>query len=81
MLQNVASDEANLEAKIDKKKNELERNQKRLQTLHSVRYVLIGCMKQFQVEILTIVLRSHNFGIYSINKAFMMALFKLLSGI
>lgn len=37
MLDNVASDEANLEAKIEKKKNELERNQKRLQTLQSVR--------------------------------------------
>lgn len=38
MLDNVASDEANLEAKIDKKKSELERNQKRLRTLQSVRY-------------------------------------------
>ena len=38
MLDNVASDEANLEAKIEKKKNELERNQKRLLTLQSVRY-------------------------------------------
>ncbi|XP_060076668.1 clusterin-associated protein 1-like [Ylistrum balloti] len=37
MLDNVASDEANLEAKIDKKRNELERNNKRLQTLQSVR--------------------------------------------
>ena len=37
MLENVASDEANLEAKIDKKKSELERNQKRLATLQSVR--------------------------------------------
>ncbi|KAL4239699.1 Clusterin-associated protein 1 [Mactra antiquata] len=37
MLDNVASDEANLEAKIEKKRNELERNQKRLQTLQSVR--------------------------------------------
>ncbi|XP_034781994.2 LOW QUALITY PROTEIN: clusterin-associated protein 1 [Acipenser ruthenus] len=36
-LDNVASDEANLEAKIEKKKLELERNQKRLQTLQSVR--------------------------------------------
>lgn len=39
-LDNVASDEANLEAKIEKKKNELERNNKRLQTLQSVRYFL-----------------------------------------
>nr|KAG5710381.1 hypothetical protein BaRGS_022199 [Batillaria attramentaria] len=37
MLDNVASDEANLEAKIEKRKNELERNNKRLQTLQSVR--------------------------------------------
>ena len=36
-IDNVASDEANLEAKIEKKRNELERNQKRLQTLQSVR--------------------------------------------
>lgn len=37
MLDNVASDEANLEAKIEKKRTELERNNKRLQTLQSVR--------------------------------------------
>ncbi|XP_013381095.1 clusterin-associated protein 1 [Lingula anatina] len=37
MIDNVASDEANLEAKIEKKKNELERNTKRLSTLQSVR--------------------------------------------
>lgn len=37
LLNNVASDEANLEAKIEKRKLELERNQKRLQTLQSVR--------------------------------------------
>ncbi|XP_026974159.1 clusterin-associated protein 1 [Sagmatias obliquidens] len=37
LLNNVASDEANLEAKIDKRKLELERNRKRLQTLQSVR--------------------------------------------
>ena len=39
-IDNVASDEANLEAKIEKKKQELERNQKRLATLHSVRFVV-----------------------------------------
>ena len=38
MLDNIASDEANLEAKIEKKKAELERNQKRLKSLESVRY-------------------------------------------
>ncbi|XP_076458907.1 clusterin-associated protein 1-like isoform X2 [Babylonia areolata] len=37
MLDNVASDEANLEAKIEKRKTELDRNNKRLQTLQSVR--------------------------------------------
>ena len=36
-IDNVASDEANLEAKIEKKRNELERNQKRLATLQAVR--------------------------------------------
>lgn len=38
MLENIASDEANLEAKIEKKKQELERNQKRLRSLESVRW-------------------------------------------
>lgn len=37
-IENIASDEANLEAKMEKKKAELERNQKRLETLQSVRY-------------------------------------------
>ncbi|KFQ47236.1 Clusterin-associated protein 1, partial [Nestor notabilis] len=37
MLNNVALDEASLEAKIEKRKSELERSQKRLQTLQSVR--------------------------------------------
>uniref|UniRef100_A0A4W6CMC1 Clusterin associated protein 1 n=1 Tax=Lates calcarifer TaxID=8187 RepID=A0A4W6CMC1_LATCA len=37
MLSNVVSDEASLDAKIEKKKQELERNRKRLQTLQSVR--------------------------------------------
>ncbi|XP_065539831.1 clusterin-associated protein 1 isoform X2 [Lathamus discolor] len=37
MLSNVALDEASLEAKIEKRKLELERSQKRLQTLQSVR--------------------------------------------
>lgn len=39
MLSNVVSDETSLDAKIEKKKQELERNRKRLQTLQSVRYV------------------------------------------
>uniref|UniRef100_A0A3B3CJQ4 Clusterin associated protein 1 n=1 Tax=Oryzias melastigma TaxID=30732 RepID=A0A3B3CJQ4_ORYME len=37
MLNNVVSDEASLDAKIEKKKQDLERHQKRLQTLQSVR--------------------------------------------
>lgn len=37
MLNNVVSDEATLDGKIEKKKQELERNRKRLQTLQSVR--------------------------------------------
>ncbi|XP_034148319.1 clusterin-associated protein 1 homolog isoform X2 [Esox lucius] len=37
MLNNVSSDETSLESKIEKKKQELERNQKRLLTLQSVR--------------------------------------------
>ncbi|KFM58702.1 Clusterin-associated protein 1-like protein, partial [Stegodyphus mimosarum] len=37
MIENIAADEANLEAKIEKRKMDLERNQKRLQTLKSVR--------------------------------------------
>ena len=36
-LDNIASDEANLGAKIEKRKAELERNQKRLKNLESVR--------------------------------------------
>ena len=43
MLDNIASDEANLEAKIEKKKLELERNQKRLRSLESVRYNFLIC--------------------------------------
>ena len=37
MLGNVASDEVSLEGKIEKKRQDLERNRKRLQTLQSVR--------------------------------------------
>lgn len=39
MLNNIVSDENSLDAKIEKKKQELERYQKRLQTLKSVRSV------------------------------------------
>lgn len=37
-INNVASDEANLDEKIEKKRQELERYTKRLQALMSVRY-------------------------------------------
>lgn len=46
MLNNVVSDEANLDAKIEKKKQELERNRKRLQTLQSVRSVKVLAGRQ-----------------------------------
>lgn len=39
MLNSIVSDEASLDAKIEKKKQELERSRKRLQTLQSVRSV------------------------------------------
>lgn len=38
-METVAADEANLQVKIDKKKADLERNQKRLATLRAVRQV------------------------------------------
>lgn len=47
MLDNIASDEANLETKIEKKKQELERNQKRLRSLESVRFVV--CFYSFVI--------------------------------
>lgn len=37
MLSKLASDEPSLDSKIEKKKQELERNQKRLRTVQSVR--------------------------------------------
>ena len=37
MMNNLASDEANLEAKLEKKRMDLERNEKRLKSLQSVR--------------------------------------------
>ncbi len=37
-IDNLASDENNLMAKIDKKKNELDRAEKRLKSLQGVRY-------------------------------------------
>ncbi|XP_023233335.1 clusterin-associated protein 1-like [Centruroides sculpturatus] len=51
MIENVASDEANLEAKIEKKKIELERNQKRFQTLKSVRPAFMDEYEKLEKEL------------------------------
>ncbi|XP_064641238.1 clusterin-associated protein 1-like isoform X2 [Lineus longissimus] len=51
MIDNVASDEANLEAKIEKRKNELERNQKRLQTLQSVRPAYMDEYEKYEEDL------------------------------
>jgi Clusterin-associated protein-1. len=40
LMENVSASEANLDNKIEKKQAELERNQKRLQTLKKVRCVV-----------------------------------------
>lgn len=51
LIENVAADEANLEAKIEKKKVELERNQKRLQTLKSVRPAFMDEFERLEQEL------------------------------
>jgi len=51
MLENIASDEANLEAKIEKKKQELERNQKRLRSLESVRPAFMDEYEKLEEEL------------------------------
>ncbi|KAL8597453.1 Clusterin-associated protein 1 [Nucella lapillus] len=51
MLDNVASDEANLEAKIEKRKAELDRNNKRLQTLQSVRPAYMDEYERLEVDL------------------------------
>ncbi|XP_062999041.1 clusterin-associated protein 1 isoform X2 [Elgaria multicarinata webbii] len=51
MLNNVASDEASLEAKIEKRKSELERNHKRLQTLQSVRPAFMDEYEKIEEEL------------------------------
>ena len=50
-IENVASNEANLEAKIEKKKVELERNQKRLQTLKKVRPAFMDEYEKMEEEL------------------------------
>ena len=47
----MASDEANLEAKIEKRKLELERNRKRLQTLQSVRPAFMDEYEKIEEEL------------------------------
>ncbi|KFO24785.1 clusterin-associated protein 1 isoform X2 [Fukomys damarensis] len=51
LLNNVASDEANLEAKIEKRKLELERSRKRLQTLQSVRPAFMDEYEKIEEEL------------------------------
>ncbi|KAG8145511.1 hypothetical protein E2320_012035, partial [Naja naja] len=51
MLNNVAADEASLEAKIEKRKSELERNHKRLQTLQSVRPAFMDEYEKIEEEL------------------------------
>lgn len=51
MLDNIASDEVNLEAKISKRKVELERSQKRLKTLESVRPAFMDEFEQLEEDL------------------------------
>ncbi|KAA0705020.1 Clusterin-associated protein 1 -like protein [Triplophysa tibetana] len=51
LLNNVSSDEASLESKIEKKKQDLERNQKRLQTLQSVRPAFMDEYERIEEEL------------------------------
>lgn len=54
MLDNVASDEANLEAKIEKRKSELDRNQKRLATLQTVRPAYMDEYEKLEEELASV---------------------------
>ena len=51
MLENSASDEANLEMKIEKKKAEFERNQKRLRSLANVRPAFMDEYEKLEGEL------------------------------
>ncbi len=51
MLENLASDEANLELKVEKKKQDLERNQKRLKSLANVRPAFMDEYERLEVEL------------------------------
>ncbi|XP_065841989.1 clusterin-associated protein 1-like [Oscarella lobularis] len=50
-LENLAGDEANLEARIEKKKQELERNQKRLKSLQNVRPAFMDEYEKLEGEL------------------------------
>lgn len=51
MLNNLASDEANLSVKIEKKKQDLERNHKRLRSLSNVRPAFMDEYEKLEVEL------------------------------
>ncbi|XP_014681342.1 PREDICTED: clusterin-associated protein 1-like, partial [Priapulus caudatus] len=51
MLNNIASNEANLDAKIEKRKSELDRNMKRLQTLQTVRPAFMDEYEKLESEL------------------------------
>lgn len=51
MLENLASDEANLELRVEKKKQDLERNQKRLKSLANVRPAFMDEYERLEVEL------------------------------
>lgn len=51
MVENCAADEANLALKIEKKKQELERNQKRLRSLANVRPAFMDEYEKLEVEL------------------------------
>lgn len=51
MIENIAADEANLEAKIEKRKLDLDRYQKRLQTLKSVRPAFMDEYERLELEL------------------------------
>lgn len=51
MLENLASDEANLELRVEKKKQDLERNQKRLKNLANVRPAFMDEYERLEVEL------------------------------
>lgn len=51
LLNNIATNEANLDTKIEKKKSELERNQKRLATLQTVRPAFMDEYERLESEL------------------------------